>query len=67
VEDGERGGRSKSARTEVNITAGSDMVKYDRRIASRMIAESFNILKTVVLLILKEKVVCTLCSTLLDT
>jgi len=54
VENDERGGLPKSARTEVNIAAGTDMVKIDRRIASRMIAESLNILKTVVLLILKD-------------
>jgi hypothetical protein len=39
--------------TEVNIAA-VDLVKNDRRIASRMIAESLNIPKTVVLGILKE-------------
>jgi hypothetical protein len=54
VEDNERGGRPKSDRTEVNIAAGTDMVKNDRRIASRMIAESLNIPKTVGLRILKE-------------
>jgi len=36
--DGERGGRSKSIRTEVNIAAGTDMAKNDRRIASSMLA-----------------------------
>jgi len=50
----ERGGRPKSTRTEVNITAVAYLVKNDRRIASRMIAEYFNIPKTVVLRILKE-------------
>jgi histone-lysine N-methyltransferase SETMAR len=54
VEDGERGGRPQSTRTEVNIAAVADLVKNDRRISSRMIAESLNIPKTVVLLILKE-------------
>ena len=54
VEDDERGGRPKLTRTEVNIAAVADLVKNDRRIASRMIAESFNIPKTVVLRILKE-------------
>jgi hypothetical protein len=39
--------------TEVNIAA-VDLVKNDCRIASRMIAESLNIPKTVVLRILKE-------------
>jgi len=47
-------GRPKSTRTEVNIAAVADLVKNDRRIVSRMIAESLNIPKTVVLRILKE-------------
>jgi len=54
VEDDKRGGRPKSTRTEVNIATVADLVKNDRQIASRMIAESLNILKTVVLWILKE-------------
>jgi histone-lysine N-methyltransferase SETMAR len=54
VEDDERHGRQKSTRTEVNIAAVADLVKIYRRIASRMIAESLNIPKTVVLRILKE-------------
>jgi hypothetical protein len=54
MEDDERGGRPKSTRTEVNIAAVADLVKNDRRIASRMRAESWNIPKTVVLWILKE-------------
>jgi hypothetical protein len=54
VEDDERDGRPKSTRTEVNIPAVADLVKNDRQIASRMIAESLNIPKTVVLRILKE-------------
>jgi hypothetical protein len=41
-------------RTEVNIVAVADLVKNYRQIASRMIAESLNIPKTVVLQILKE-------------
>ena len=71
VEDDERGGRTKSSRTEVNIASVADLVKNDRRIASRMITifehpqdcsssdseRGFG----------KLKVVCTLCSTLLDT
>jgi hypothetical protein len=41
VGDDERGGRPKLTRTEVNIAAvAADLVKNDRRIASRMIAES---------------------------
>jgi hypothetical protein len=44
----ERDGRPKSTQTEINITA-VDLVKNDHRIASRMIAESLNITKAVVL------------------
>ena len=54
VEDDERGGRPKSNRTGVSIAAVADLVKNDCQIASRMIAESLNIPKTVVLWILKE-------------
>jgi hypothetical protein len=54
VEDDERGDRPISIRTDVNIAAVADLVKNERRIASRMIAESLNIPKTVVLRILKE-------------
>jgi hypothetical protein len=54
VEDGERGGSPKSTRNEVKMAAVTDLVKNDHRLASRMIAESLNILKTVVLRILKE-------------
>ena len=71
VEDDERGGRPKSTRTEVNIAAVAGLFKNDRRIASRMIAESLNIPKTSSSdserEFGKEKVVCTFCSTLLDT
>jgi hypothetical protein len=38
VEDDERGGRPKSTRTEVNMASVADLVKNDRRIASRMVA-----------------------------
>jgi len=52
VED-ESGGRPQSTRTEINIAAVADLVKNDRRIASRMISESLNVPeKTVVLRIL---------------
>ena len=71
VEDDKRDGRLKSTRTEVNIAAVADLFKNDHGIASRMIAESLIVPKTVVLRNLKEnlgeKVVCTFCSTLLDT
>jgi len=63
--DDERGDRPKSTRTVANTAAVADLVKNDRRIASRMIAESLTIPKTVVLQILKDNVVCTFCSTLL--
>jgi hypothetical protein len=54
VRDDERGGRPKPTRAEVNIAVvAADLVKNDQ-IASRMIAESWNIPKTVVLQILKE-------------
>jgi D-alanyl-D-alanine dipeptidase len=56
VEDDERGGHPKSTRSEVNIAAVADLVKNDLRIASRMIADSLNIPKTVVLRIPKEDV-----------
>ena len=71
VEDDERVGRPKWTRTEVKIAAVADLVKNERRIASRMTAEYLNTPKTVVLRILKDdvgkKVVCTFCSTLRDT
>jgi hypothetical protein len=54
VEDDESGGHTKPTRTEVNIAAVADLVKNDHRITSRMIAESLNIPKTVILQILKE-------------
>jgi len=54
VEDDERCGHPKSIWTEVNIAAVADLVKNDHQIASRMIAESLNIPKTVVLWVLKE-------------
>ena len=54
VEDDERNGHPKSTRSEINIAVVADLFKNDRRIASRMIAKSFNIPKTVVLRIVKE-------------
>jgi len=54
VKDDDRGGRPKSTPTEVNIAAVADLVKNNRRITSRIIAESLNIHKTVVIWILKE-------------
>jgi hypothetical protein len=61
VENDERGGRPKSNRTEVNIATVADLAKNDRRIASRMITESLNIPKTIVLRIWKriwEREIC---------
>ena len=52
--DDERCGRPKLTQMEVNIATVADLAKNDRRIASRMIVESLNIPKTVVLRILKE-------------
>ena len=49
-----RGGHPQLTLTEVNIAAVADLVKNDHRITSRMIVESLNIPKTVVLQILKE-------------
>ena len=46
VQDDESGGYPKSTRTEVHTAAVAELVKNDRRIASRMIAESLNIPKT---------------------
>jgi hypothetical protein len=46
-------GRPKSTRNEVHIAAVADLVNNNCRIASRMITESLNIPKTVVLRILK--------------
>jgi len=71
VEEDKNGGRSKSTRTEISIAAVAEFVKIDCRIASRMIAESLNTPKTLVLRIPKEylwrEFVYTFCSTLLDT
>ena len=54
VENDERGDRPKSTRNGVNFAAVADLVKNDRRITSRVIAESLYIPKTAVLRILKE-------------
>jgi hypothetical protein len=48
-----RGGHPKSTQTEVHIAAVADLVKNHHRFTSRMIAESLNIPRTVVLWILK--------------
>ena len=71
VEGDEKGGCPKLTRTEVTIAAVADLVKNDHQIASRMIAGSLNIPKTSSLdferRFGKGKVVCTFCSTVLDT
>jgi len=71
LENDERGGLPKSTRTEVNIAAATNFVKNDRRIVSRMIAESLNIPKTSSSDsergFEKEKIVFTFYSTPLDT
>jgi hypothetical protein len=54
VENDESGGRPKLIRTEINIAAAAVLFKNDRRIASRMIAESLKVSKFSVLRILKE-------------
>jgi hypothetical protein len=54
AENEERGGHPKLTRTEVNIAAVADLVKNDHQFASRMITETLNIPKTVVLRILEE-------------
>ena len=65
--DEERGGRPKLTRSEVNIAAVAGLVKNDRRIASRMTAEASTHSSGSERGSGKEKVVCTFCSTLLDT
>ena len=70
-EDDERVSCPKSTRTDVNNAAVAHLVKNDRLIASRMMAESSNIHKTVVLRILKvdlgKKSCVHVLFTLLDT
>jgi len=70
-EDDERSGRPKSTRTEVNIAAVADLVKkmtveahHDSRIFGHPQDCSFSDSKRG---FGKEKVVCTFCSTLLNT
>ena len=53
VEDDQRSGRPKSTRTEIITAFVANLVTNDCRSASRMIAESLNILKTVVFQVLK--------------
>jgi len=53
VKDDERNGRS-TRRTDDNIAAVDKMVKEDRNMTSRLIADTLGIPKTVVLRILRE-------------
>ena len=54
LEDDERGGHPKLTRTKVNIAAVAGLVKNEHQITSRMIADSLNIPKTLVLQFLEE-------------
>jgi len=54
VKDDERCGRSITSRTDGNIAAVDKMVKEDRNVTSRLIADTLGIPKTVVLRILRE-------------
>ena len=54
VKDDERSGRPTTSRTDYNIAAVNKMVKEDRKITSRLIADTLGIPKTVVLRILRE-------------
>jgi len=53
VKDDERSGRPTTSRTDDNIAAVDKMVKEDRKVASRLIADTLGIPKTVVLRILR--------------
>jgi transposase len=54
LKDDERGGRPTTIRTDDTITIVNKMVKEDRKVTSRLIAETLGIPKTVVLRILSE-------------
>jgi len=54
VKDDERSGRPKTNRTDDNIAAVDKMVKEDRKVTSRSIADTLGIPKIVVLRILRE-------------
>ena len=54
VKDDERSGRPTTSRTDDNIAAVDKMVKEDRKVTSRLIADTLGIPKTVVLRILRE-------------
>jgi hypothetical protein len=70
VDDKERSGCPKSTQTEVNAADVADLVKNFQQISSRMIAEYLNkdcSSSDSEREYAKEKVVCTIFSTLLDT
>ena len=54
VKDDERSGRPTTSQTDDNIAAVNKMVKEDRNVMSRLIADTFGIPKTVVLWMLRK-------------
>ena len=54
VNDDERSGQPTKSRTDDNIAVVDKMVKEDRNVISRLVADTFSIPKTVVLWILRE-------------
>ena len=54
VKDDELSGRPTTSRTDDNIAAVDKMIKEDRKVTSRLTADTFGIPKTVVLRILRE-------------
>ena len=52
VKDDERSGRPTTSRTDDNITAFDKVVKEDRKVTSRLIADTLGISKTAILWIL---------------
>jgi len=54
MKEDERSGRPTTSRTDDNIAAVDRMVKEDRNVTSRLIADTLGIPKTVVLRILRE-------------
>ena len=54
VKDDERSGQSTKSRNDYNIAVIDKMVKEDRKVTSRLIADTLGIPKTVVLRILRE-------------
>jgi hypothetical protein len=54
VKDNERSGQPTTSRTNDNIAALNKILKADRKVTSRLVADTLGILKTVVLRILRE-------------